>query len=54
MTRIDHIFLSSHFRVDRYGILTDTYRIPVKNMENVFQARNPSDHFPVVAIIEYK
>lgn len=43
MTRIDHIFLSSHFRVDRYGILTDTYRIPVKNMENVFQARNPSE-----------
>ena len=53
-TRIDHIFLTSHFSVDRYGTLTDTYRIPVKNMENAFQARNPSDHFPVVAIIEYK
>ena len=25
-TRIDHIFLTSHFSVDRYGILTDTYR----------------------------
>lgn len=53
-TRIDHIFLTSHFRVKRYGILTDTYRSPVKNAENTFQARNPSDHFPVVAILEYK
>lgn len=52
-TRIDHIFLTSHFRVDRYGILTDTYRTPAKNVENTFQARNPSDHFPVVAIVEY-
>lgn len=35
---IDHIFVSSHFKVRRYGILTDTYR-----------GKYPSDHFPVIA-----
>jgi endonuclease/exonuclease/phosphatase family metal-dependent hydrolase len=44
--RIDHIFVTGDFHVDRYGILTDTYwadSIP----------RLPSDHFPVMATIEY-
>ncbi len=35
---IDHIFVSNHFSVKRYGILTDTY-----------YSRVPSDHFPVMA-----
>jgi endonuclease/exonuclease/phosphatase family metal-dependent hydrolase len=41
--RIDHIFLSAGFEVQRYGILTNTYN-----------GRYPSDHFPVVAKIKYK
>lgn len=44
--RIDHIFLSPHFKVKRYGVLTDSYR-SAKG-----EARVPSDHFPVVVITE--
>lgn len=40
--RIDHIFLSDHFSVKRYGVLTDRYR----------GLNYPSDHFPVLAEIE--
>lgn len=35
--RIDHIFLTSEFKVSRYGILT-----------NIYNGRCPSDHFPVM------
>ncbi|MBL7735655.1 MAG: endonuclease/exonuclease/phosphatase family protein [Chitinophagaceae bacterium] len=35
---IDHIFISKHFKADRWGILTDTYR-----------GKYPSDHFAVLA-----
>lgn len=61
-SRIDHVFFSRHFKPQRYGVLTDTYRAPaaqpvaetqsgnfpkeVKFRE--FQARLPSDHFPVL------
>ena len=38
---IDHIFTTKHFKVERYGILTDTYH-------NKF----PSDHFPVLATVK--
>ena len=41
-SRIDHIFVSSHFDVVRYGILTDSYR-------DESSIRLPSDHFPVRA-----
>jgi endonuclease/exonuclease/phosphatase family metal-dependent hydrolase len=40
---IDHIFLSLHFEVKKYGILTDTYH-----------GKYPSDHFPVMAIVSFK
>lgn len=40
--RIDHIFLSNHFNVKRYGVLTDSYN----------GLKYPSDHFPVLAEIE--
>lgn len=40
--RIDHIFLSDHFGVKRYGVLTDNYG----------GLKYPSDHFPVLAEIE--
>ena len=38
-SRIDHVFVSPHFTVDRYGILTNTYWTD--------QRRLPSDHYPV-------
>jgi endonuclease/exonuclease/phosphatase family metal-dependent hydrolase len=37
---IDHIFVSPHFRVRKFGVLTDTYH-----------SKTPSDHFPVMADI---
>ncbi|WP_454801023.1 endonuclease/exonuclease/phosphatase family protein [Mucilaginibacter phyllosphaerae] len=39
--RIDHIFVTKQFKVKRYGILTNTYH-----------GRTPSDHYPVVAIMD--
>lgn len=48
--RIDHIFVSQGFGVERYGILTDTYRDEVKMDDyTAYIARIPSDHFPVKA-----
>ena len=41
-SRIDHIFVTKHFKVKRYAILTNT-----------FHGRIPSDHYPVVAIMGY-
>jgi endonuclease/exonuclease/phosphatase family metal-dependent hydrolase len=38
--RIDYIFVSQHFDVKKYGVLTDS-----------FEQRFPSDHLPVVARI---
>ncbi len=65
-SRIDHVFISPSFIVKKYGVLTDTYRsisgngekkqtrdcpeeIEVKN----YQARTPSDHFPVKVELEF-
>lgn len=42
-SRIDHIFVTKDFKVKRYAILTNT-----------FHGRIPSDHYPVVAIMEHK
>jgi len=64
-SRIDHIFLTTDFSVQRYGVLTDTYRSPLKNKEEAyksgnfpkevslkdFRARTPSDHFPVMVVL---
>jgi len=41
-SRIDHIFLSKHFRVHKYGILTSTH-----------MGDYLSDHFPVMAEINW-
>ena len=59
-SRIDHVFLTRQFQVDRYAVLTDTYRVPVpEEATNVegdkpseikltrYESHNPSDHFPV-------
>ncbi|PQJ13056.1 endonuclease [Flavipsychrobacter stenotrophus] len=39
---IDHIFTTKHFKIKRWGILSDTYH-----------GKYPSDHFPVLAEVEY-
>ena len=52
--RIDHIFVSKHFKAIRYGILTDTYRIDTKEVsQDCSQIRMPSDHFPVMTTLEF-
>jgi endonuclease/exonuclease/phosphatase family metal-dependent hydrolase len=40
--RIDHIFVSKDFKVEKYGILTDTY-----------QGKYPSDHFPIMTRLSW-
>jgi len=40
---IDHVFVSKHFSVDKWGILTDTYH-----------GKFPSDHFPIMVKIRLK
>lgn len=40
---IDHIFISKHFGVQKWGILTDTYH-----------GKFPSDHFPVLSVMTLK
>ena len=64
-SRIDHVFVSPGTRVIRYGVLTDTYRTKTPEAEEyangnfpkeisfqAYQARTPSDHFPLKVIIE--
>ncbi|MGP1477148.1 MAG: endonuclease/exonuclease/phosphatase family protein, partial [Phocaeicola sp.] len=54
--RIDHIFLTNDFKVKKYGILTDTYQSKTKKNdgEETYQARTPSDHYPVMIIAEIR
>ena len=64
--RIDHIFLSQAFTVQRYGILTDIYwsandsaagkssaNAPKELIITPSTPRTPSDHYPVMAVINY-
>lgn len=67
-SRIDHVFVTSNFRVLKHGVLTDTYQTSETDLEELvnsgaypqeiilFQskARLPSDHYPVLCVIEYK
>jgi endonuclease/exonuclease/phosphatase family metal-dependent hydrolase len=39
---IDHIFISAHFLVKRWGVLTDSY-----------SGKFPSDHFPILTEIQW-
>lgn len=54
--RIDHIFLTKEFAVQKYGILTDTYRAVDTDAQGnkVATARTPSDHFPVQIFVKVK
>ena len=59
-SRIDHIFVSNGTEVTNYGVLTETYRsetggdsyksgnFPEEISLHRYQARTPSDHFPVI------
>ncbi len=65
-SRIDHIFVSDRFKVDRYGILTDSYRTPKNNElldagdfpKEAFsieaEVRMISDHYPIKVMLYYK
>lgn len=63
-SRIDHVFVSPAFHVETYGVLTDTYRglketvgstsvkdCPEEISVKTYQARVPSDHFPVKVVL---
>ncbi len=65
-SRIDHIFVSPSFIVEKYGVLTDTYRSEKESGKTVqsgnfpkevslkeYDARLPSDHFPVKVELMY-
>lgn len=49
-SRIDHIFVSPSFSVDRYGILTNTYWTSTGDQAD---RRLPSDHYPVFVHLEF-
>lgn len=66
-SRIDHVFVSPTFSVEKYGVLTDTYRSETKDRRKAdssnfpkevslteYEARLPSDHFPVKVELVYK
>ena len=67
-SRIDHIFVTNDFNVLKHGVLTDTYRTSQTDLEELVnsgaypqeiilfqnEARLPSDHYPVICVIEYK
>ena len=64
-SRIDHIFVSDGVKVEKYGVLTDTYRTPLEGDDlegrdmpaeisiGSYRARVPSDHFPIVAKVRF-
>ena len=65
-SRIDHIFLTKPFEVQRYGVLTNSYWTEDKTSEarkgkdapqqinlKHFTRRNPSDHYPIFAKIKW-
>lgn len=39
---IDHVFVTNHFKVNKWGVLTDTYH-----------GKFPSDHFPILVKLTY-
>lgn len=64
-SRIDHVFVSPGFTVLKYGVLTDSYRsvkadsrdaevkdYPKEIVIKSYEARMPSDHFPVEVVLE--
>lgn len=68
LSRIDHVFVTKEFGVEKYGVLTDTYRtkssveteqvkdgnFPHEISFEQYVARTPSDHFPVMVFLKGK
>lgn len=65
-SRIDHIFVSPMFGVERYGVLTDIYwtkketgkavnsgNFPKEVSLTDYEVRVPSDHYPVKVVLTY-
>lgn len=67
-SRIDHVFVSPSFDVDRYGVLTNVYWTPAKTSGqssvkgkdapqeisfDKYDRRTPSDHYPVLVKMRY-
>ena len=66
-SRIDHVFVSPCFDVERYGVLTNCYWVPTETTEESqkapdapqeisfrkFEKRLPSDHYPVFVHLNY-
>lgn len=54
--RIDHIFLTKEFTVEKYGELTDIYRTETTGADGRVKGRahTPSDHFPVMTVLRVK
>lgn len=65
-SRIDHIFVSNDVTVEKYGVLTDTYRtaqsdsadydienFPKELTLKAYKSRTPSDHFPVMVKVSF-
>ena len=45
-SRIDHVFVSPSFKVEAYGLRTDSYWVKGR--------RNPSDHYPVFVKLRFR
>ena len=67
-SRIDHVFVTPDFEVERYGVLTDAYWTPDPEYKaeaqqgknspkelrlNKYVRRLPSDHYPVLVKLRY-
>lgn len=52
-SRIDHIFLTKNFSVEKYGELTDVYRVEKIDStgKTIAEAHTPSDHFPIMIVV---
>ncbi len=63
--RIDHVFITDHFKVSRYGVLTDIYwtdpsgnptnpgNFPAEVQVQEATPRLPSDHYPILVELYY-
>ena len=64
-SRIDHVFVTPSIKVRHYAVLTESYRSPKEDQQEVkkgdfpkelsfkqYETRLPSDHFPVVVKID--
>ncbi|RAV27737.1 endonuclease/exonuclease/phosphatase family protein [Sinomicrobium soli] len=66
-SRIDHIFVTGDFKVEKHGVLTDSYKTDKKELDKLANTGNypkeialyatetrlPSDHYPVLVVLGY-